>query len=371
MEKPLKSSQIFNVIEKWAPLHLAYDWDNVGLQIGSYSQEVKKVMVTLDVIEAVVDEAISKDVDLIIAHHPLLFKPLRRLNVDDVKGKIIEKLIKQQISVYAAHTNLDIAKDGVNDMLCKQLDLKETYPLTDLHHEPLFKLTVFVPLTHIRQVQDALSEGGAGHIGDYSHCTFQTKGKGTFKPLEGTNPYIGTTNQLEEVDEIKIETIVKGQDLNRVLRLMIAAHPYEEVAYDIYPLENKASASLGLGRIGKLNEPVTLEVFVHTVKEKLNVSHVRVTGNLEDKIEKVAVLGGSGEKYIHQAKRQGADVYITGDMTFHNAQDAMVSGLNVIDAGHYIEQIMKQEVARLLCNHFNGQLEVIISETNTEPFRFM
>lgn len=371
MTKSVKTSHVFQVMESWAPLHLAYDWDPVGLQIGSYSKEVKKVMVTLDVLEAVVDEAIEKDVDLIIAHHPMMFKPLRRIDVNDVKGRIIEKLIKHDITVYAAHTNLDIAKDGVNDMLAKRLDLTDIKPLTDLYHEPLYKLAVFVPHTHVEPVMDALSEAGAGHIGNYSHCTFQTEGTGTFKPLAGANPYIGSTDQLEKVAETKIETIIKGHQLHHALQKMIAAHPYEEVAYDIYPLDNKTNQPLGLGRIGRLAESMTFEALVHHVKEKLGLKHVRVIGDLAAQINKVAVLGGSGEKYIQVAKRHGADAYITGDLTFHHAQDAMEAGLQVIDAGHYIEQIMKQEVANVLREHYKEQIDVIISEMNTEPFQFM
>lgn len=369
MGKPIKASLVFKAIEEWAPPHLAYDWDNVGLQVGSYSKEVKKVIVTLDVLESVVDEAISKNVDLIIAHHPLLFKPIKKIDVNNVKGKIIQKLIKHDISVYVAHTNLDIATGGVNDMLSKQLGIRQTKPLTDIRKNQLFKLAVFVPLTHSNEVRHALSEGGAGHIGHYSHCTFQTKGQGTFKPLEGTDPYIGTKDQLEFVDEVKIETIVKSEHLKNTIHLMLKAHPYEEVAYDIYPLEND-SQLMGLGRIGKLKEPISLKSFSKYVKEKLGLSHVKVTGNLNDNVQRVAVLGGSGEKYIRHAKRMGADVYITGDMTFHNAQDAMEMGLNVIDAGHYIEKVMKEEVKYVLEQKFHN-IEVILSETNTEPFLYI
>ena len=369
MGKPIKASAIFKTIEEWAPPRLAYDWDNVGLQVGSYTKHVERAMVTLDVLDSVVDEAINKKVDLIIAHHPLLFKPIRQINVNDVKGKIIQKLIKHDISVYAAHTNLDIAIDGVNDMLCKKLGIHSTKPLTDIQSDPLFKLAVFVPKTHSEEVRNALSKGGAGHIGHYSHCTFQTTGQGTFKPLEGTNPYIGTKDQLEFVHEVKIETIVKGHNLKNVIRLMVSAHPYEEVAYDIFPLEND-STRMGLGRIGKLTQPMTLESFSKHIKEKLELSHVRVVGDITDDIETVAVLGGSGEKYISTAKSAGADVYITGDTTFHIAQDAMEMGLNIIDAGHYIEKVMKEEVKQVLKQQFDD-IEVIISETNTNPYKLI
>src|SRR5690625_2017901 len=366
----LKHADIFNWIETWAPLTLAYDWDNVGLQIGSKTNNVKKILVTLDVSEAVVDEAIEKQVNLIISHHPLLFKPLTQVDVNKPKGRIVQKLLQHDITVYSAHTNLDIANGGINDMLCDMLNVCETKPLIERMHESLYKLIVFVPQSHAEKVRDALSEGGAGHIGNYSHCTFQAEGQGTFKPLEGTDPFIGTKGNLEFVDEIKIESIVPEQNLSSTIHAKIKAHPYEEVAYDIYPLENKGT-TYGLGRVGKLAEKVNLETFCQTVKETFNMPYVRVTGDLSKNVQKVAIVGGSGEKYLTEAKRKGADVYITGDMTFHQAQVAEEIGLSVIDAGHYIEYIMKEHLAEKLESAFkNDQIDVLASLVNTDPFQF-
>src|SRR5690625_1754828 len=186
---------VFQVMENWAPKNLAYDWDNVGLQIGSYHKQVNKVMITLDVLESVVDEAIKKEVDLIIAHHPLFFKSVKQINYDTPIGRTIAKLIQHDITVYAAHTNLDIANGGVNDLLCEKLQLHSTKNLIHIKNEKLYKLMVYVPLSHAENVRNAISNAGAGHIGNYSHCTFQTKGQGTFKPLAGTNPYIGKVDQ--------------------------------------------------------------------------------------------------------------------------------------------------------------------------------
>jgi dinuclear metal center YbgI/SA1388 family protein len=370
----LTNKDIFNLMENWAPKTFAYDWDNVGLQVGSYNKPVKKVMITLDVLEAVVDEAIEKGVDLIIAHHPLLFKPLKQLNVDHWRGRIIQKLIQHDISVYAAHTNLDIAEGGVNDLLADLLELENTEILINEHQERLYKIAVFTPTTHVELVMDAISKVGAGHIGDYSHCTFQTNGTGTFMPQEGTNPFIGKQNQLEKVNETKIETIVPESILNRVINAMISAHPYEEVAYDIYPLQN-AGNEYGLGRIGSLPTSLTLQAFAEKVKKAYNMRHVRVTGNLTQKVKRVAVLGGSGEKYIYSAVKKNADVYVTGDMTFHMAQEALEMGLNVIDAGHYIEQVMKDGTKNYLEKKLNEAgvsqgIEIIVSEVNTDPFQY-
>jgi len=358
-------------MEEWAPLQLAYEWDNVGLQIGSYDRQVKKVMITLDVLESVVDEAIEQDVDLIIAHHPLFFKSITDINIDSPKGRIIQKLIKHGITVYAAHTNLDIAPGGVNDLLCDALSIHPTGNLVDLHSEKMFKIAVYVPVTHLNEVSEALHLAGAGHIGNYSHCTFQTEGQGTFKPLAGSTPFRGTENEVETVEEMKVETIVKEQDKAKVIGAMIHAHPYEEVAYDVYPLHNEGE-SLGIGRVGQFAEEMDLRQFATYVKDTFDLSHVRVIGDLTKRIEKVAVLGGSGEKYIEVAKQAQADVYVTGDLTFHTAQDAKEMGLAVIDAGHYIEKIMKAATKERLDKEFiQSGLEVIVSETSTEPFQLI
>jgi len=363
------NNDVFKIVEELAPKELAYDWDNVGLQVGSHNKRVNRIMVTLDVLENVVDEAIEKDVDLIIAHHPLIFKPLKQLNHDTVKGKIINKLIKHDITVYATHTNLDIAKGGVNDMLADVLHIKGVKPLVPVKNESLFKLVVFVPKSHQENIRDAFSEAGAGHIGEYSHCTFQTEGYGTFKPLEGTNPYSGTVGKVAFEEEVKIETIVEKKYLSQAIAAMIQAHPYEEVAYDVYPLENKGEL-VGLGRIGKLTEGTTVGEYIEQIKETLSLNHVRYVGNESDHVRTVAVLGGSGEKFIHQAKQQGADLYVTGDLTFHLAQEAEAIGLAVVDPGHYIEIVMKEHLANHLTNILPSTVECIVSEARTESIRF-
>lgn len=371
MNNKVNNSAVFKIIENWAPQSLAYDWDNVGLQVGSYNRRAKKVMITLDVLEKVVDEAVEKDVDLIIAHHPLLFKSLNQINFDTPKGRTIAKLIQHNITVYAAHTNLDIAQGGVNDILCKRLQIQPTEHLVHVKNEKLYKVVVYVPHSHANEVRDAMSNAGAGHIGNYSHCTFQTEGQGTFKPLEGTNPYIGQVDQVEYVEELKIESIVQESMLESVVKLMVQAHPYEEVAYDIFPLMNEGE-SVSLGRLGQLQEKMSLEAVATKVKSDFNLDHVRVIGDLKKLVQNVAVIGGSGEKYIHQAKRKGADVFITGDLTFHTAQEAEEIGLAVIDAGHYIEEVMKKATKTKLEKQFyNHDIQFVVSETNTNPFKFI
>ncbi len=365
----MNHAAVIEQLETWAPSHLAYDWDPIGLQVGSYTDLTKKVLVTLDVTNAVVEEAIERDVNLIIAHHPLLFKPLRQIDTQSVKGKVIQKLIQHHITVYAAHTNLDIAKGGVNDILCDALQLKNTHILIETAVEKLFKLAVYVPKDHVDQVREALGNAGAGYVGAYSHCTFQSAGTGTFKPLAGTTPFIGKEHELSYVAEQKVETIVKEKELTNVLKAMEMVHPYEEIAYDLFTL-HQPGETFGLGRIGETVDDMTLEMFCRFVKNALHIKHLRFVGNPQKEIKKVAVLGGSGEKYINQALKAGADVFVTGDLNFHPAQDALEMGLALIDPGHYVEQAMKETTKTYLENKC-PDLDVMASTIKTEPFQFM
>lgn len=360
---------IFRMMENWAPKKLAYDWDNVGLQVGSKSDKTKGILVSLDVNEQVVDEAIQIGANLIISHHPLIFKPIKNIDFNSVKGKLLRKIIKSDITIYASHTNLDIAKGGVNDLLAEKLQLNNTEPLVVTDRGKLYKLVVFTPINHVTQVVNTLSNSGAGHIGNYSHCTFQSEGTGTFMPLSDANPYIGRQHELENVEEIKIETIVKDIDLTKTISAMKKAHPYEEVAYDIIALENSGE-KLGIGRIGNLSEQISLKQLVQTVKSNYELNFLRVIGDLTKSIRKVAIVGGSGEKFVDVAHRMGADVLITGDVTFHIAQEAKDIGLAVIDAGHYIEKIMINATKVFLKEHFQ-QLKINESQTNTDPFQFL
>lgn len=367
----LRHADFFQVMDNWAPKSLAYDWDNVGLQVGRFHDDTKRVLVTLDVTEGVVDEAIEKQANLIIAHHPLLFQPLKQINLDHPKGRVIQKLLKHHITVFAAHTNLDIAAGGVNDLLSEAIGLKQTEPLETLYQEDLYKVVIYVPETHVEAIRNAFHESGAGHIGNYSHCTFQSGGEGTFKPLEGTNPHIGKQNALTFVSEKKIETIVPKKILSDVLNTILSAHPYEEPAYDIYPLANKGEAA-GIGRVGSLEQSMPMEAFIQWIKEQLDIRYVRVSGKIDKNVKRVAVLGGSGEKYIRHAWRQKADVYITGDITFHPAQDAEQMGLTIIDAGHYIEKIMKKATQQRIIQDIPAfSKDVLVSDVNTDPFHFM
>ncbi|ENH97492.1 hypothetical protein J416_05758 [Gracilibacillus halophilus YIM-C55.5] len=371
MNKLVTVKDVIQLFERWVPQQVAESWDNVGLQVGKEEQTVRKIMITLDVVESVVDEAIEKEVDFIISHHPLFFQKLQQLDLSSPKGKIVEKLIRHDISVYAAHTNLDVVQGGVNDMLIDRLQLTDCHVLVPTNTEQLLKLVIYVPQTHVNQLTKAVGDAGAGHIGDYSHCTFRTSGTGAFQPLEGTNPYVGQQGEIEEVEEYRMETVIKHSEQTTVLQAAEQAHPYEEMAYDLFPLAIEGE-SIGLGRIGRVHQSMTLREYANFVKEVLDVPQLRIVGDPNATIETVAVLGGSGKGFISQAAEAGADVYITGDLTFHEAQDAEEAGIHLIDPGHHVEKVMKQGVQAFFDKHKDklGETEVIVSEQSTEPFRF-
>lgn len=365
--------EIIQLFEQFSPKAYAVEGDKIGLQIGSLNKPIHNVMITLDVVESVIDEAIANKVDLIIAHHPPIFRPIKNLTTDSAYGSMLEKCIKNDIAVYAAHTNLDVANGGVNDLLAEALELTNLEVLVPTYEDKLKKLVVFVPSSHEKAIRDALGNAGAGHIGNYSYCSFTATGEGSFLPLEQSNPFIGEKGKVEFVKEARVETIFPESIQKQVIQTMIKAHPYEEVAYDIYSLD-QPGITLGLGRIGKLKETVTLQEFAEKVKKSLNVERVRLVGDPDSKIKKVAVLGGDGNKYIQQAKFKGADVYVTGDLYFHVAHDALMLGLNVIDPGHHVEKVMMKGVSSKLgdlCKGKNFAVNVCSSEIDTNPFTFV
>ncbi|MGD6961933.1 Nif3-like dinuclear metal center hexameric protein [Fictibacillus phosphorivorans] len=373
MSKCASGQYIISLLEGFAPKKMAVEGDPVGLQVGSLNKPIKKVMIALDVLESVVDEAIEGKVDLIIAHHPLLYRPLKKIDTSTSKGKVIEKLIKNDITVYAAHTNLDVTRLGVNEWLADQLQLMSTEVLSTTYEDQLVKLSVFVPRTHEEQVRLAIGNAGAGHIGNYSHCSFSSDGTGTFTPLEGTSPFIGKEGRLEKVEEVKIESIMPQSLQKVVVSAMRKAHPYEEVAFDLFPLLNKGE-ELGIGKIGKLPEEMNLQEFVNHVKNAFGISSLRVIKGKKSMIRKVAVVGGDGNKYIYPALHKGADVLVTGDIYYHNAHDAQEEGLTIVDAGHHIEQIMKRKLKELLEQKIDAnkyETEVVESNIITDPFTFM
>ncbi|WP_027415843.1 Nif3-like dinuclear metal center hexameric protein [Aneurinibacillus terranovensis] len=365
--------RIIQYFETFAPKHLAMEGDKIGLQVGTLNKEVKKVMVTLDILEGVVDEAIAQGVDLIVAHHAVIFRPLKNLRTDLPAGRLYEKLIKHDIAVYIAHTNLDVAEGGINDLMAEALGLIDVDILEKWHEQKLKKIVVYVPAFHLDAVREAMAQAGAGWIGHYSHCSFVVKGTGTFVPREGTDPYIGEQGKLTQVEEVRMETIMPEEIQAKVIKAMVKAHPYEEVAYDIYPVE-QAGTTWGIGRIGKLPRPMPLGDFARKVKEAFDVRGLRVVGPLDREVSRVAVLGGDGNSFVPKAVFRGADVLVTGDIYYHTAHDAMAGGLSLVDPGHNVEKVMKEGVKKILEQKIKEDklaTEVIISRVNTDPFTFL
>lgn len=368
-----KGQTVIQWFEELAPKHYAVPDDKIGLQLGSLQKDITKVLVALDVTDEVVDEAIAQGANLIIAHHAIIFRPLAHLQTDSPAGRLYEKLIKNDIAVYIAHTNLDVAEGGINDMMAEALGLEQLAPLENVHTEKLKKLVVFVPEDHHEKVLSAILAAGAGQIGNYSHCSFNIQGTGTFKPGEGTNPFIGEPGKMERVDEVRIETIVPESIERKVVSAMLKAHPYEEVAYDLYHMDLKGR-TFGLGRVGKLKQSITLQSLAEEVKRAYDVPALRFVGDPNREVRKVAVLGGSGSRYVKYALRTGADVLVTGDIDYHTAHDALAAGLAIIDPGHNVEKIMKSGVTAYLQKKFAEKkctTEVIPSTINTEPFQFI
>lgn len=356
--------EIIEVLEDFAPKYLAESWDNVGLMVGKVDSDVQKVLCALDLNHEVIDEAIHLGVTCIITHHPFLFKPIRCIDLETAQGQIIEKLIKHQISVYAMHTNYDIAEGGLNDYLANQLGLKNIQVLDKTYEEKLYKGIIYVPSSHLDEVRKVIIKSMTCNIGNYTGCTFSTKGEGTFIPLEGSAPYIGGTGCLEKVNENQLSFMGTYKEVEQIIESVKKVHPYEEVAADIYLLENMKKV-YGIGRYGELETGMSMSDFIEKVKIFFKIEHVRVTDVRERIIKRVAICSGSGSAYIKCAGAV-ADVYLTGDLKFHEGQLARSLGLTVVDIGHYAsEQIALTPIGSCIQNAF-PMCEVHYSKVNGE-----
>lgn len=359
--------------EEYCPKWLAESGDPIGLQIGTLNKPLQTIMTTLDIRPAVVKEAIDKKVDLLITKHSPMFRSIKNLCTNNWQNKMYEDLLKHDITVYTAHTNMDIIEDGLNDWFCEQLNIVKTHYLTPTHTVSYKKLAVYAPKESADALREALGNVGAGEQGNYTHTSYSMDGVGRFTPTINANPMVGKIGQEVSMTEEKIEVIFPELIQDQLIATMKAVHPYEEPAYDIFLIEN-LKKEYGLGRIGYLKKPVTLETFTQQVKHTFQLDGLRlITTNDQQLIKKVAICGGSGEKFYQDAIRNKADVYITGDVYYHTAQDMQDSGLSVIDPGHYIEQLCKSKLVDLF-NHWKQQkhwsVTFIQSETSTNPFQF-
>ena len=355
----------------YAP-ELAEDWDNVGLQVGDPGRALDRVMVALDPGLEAVEAARDAGAQALVTHHPLLFKPVKRLTPDDAVGKVLWAAVRDDVAIISAHTNLDCAVDGLNSWLAQKMGVEQAVALQAVAGDYL-KLVVFVPVGHEDAVADALFSAGGGQIGAYDQCSFRSSGEGTFRPGPGTQPYIGTVGQREKAEEVRLETIIPKRKLLRVLEKMQKAHPYEEVSYDLLPLQNQVPGA-GLGRIGRLAQQASLGEFAARVKDFLGCDHLRLIGADQMPVRKVALCGGSGAFLLQTAHRQGADVLVTGDVKYHEARQAEELGIALIDAGHFAtEQLMIEQVTQSLqaaARQLNWGVAFEAYAGEKDPFRF-
>lgn len=362
-----KIKEIIYFLENIAPRPLQEDYDNAGLLTGNQQAETVNILVSLDVTEAVVEEAISKNCNLIISHHPIIFRGLKKLTGSNYVERTVIKAIKHDIALYAIHTNLDNISTGVNRKIGEKLGIKNMQILSPKNNN-LAKLTTFVPSENTERVLDALAEAGAGNIGNYKKCSFRLKGKGTFQPTEDANPYIGRSNVLEEVEEERIEVLFPAYLKSQVLKALQQAHPYEEVAYYLHNLENE-NQDTGSGMIGELEESMSADAFIVFLKKVLRVPVIRHTALVKNKVKKVAWCGGSGSFLLKSAIRQQADVFISADFKYHEFFDAD-DNIIIADAGHYeSEQYTQDLLQELLISQFNN-INILKTELNTNPIRY-
>ena len=362
---------VTSALEAWAPPGSQLSFDNVGLQVGDPGREVAAVLVALDLTPAVVDEAEALGAGLVVTHHPLIFKPLKRLVATDFVGGLALKLAERGLAYYAIHTNLDAAPGGVSFALAAQLGLEDVRFL-DPVRESLVKLVTFVPEDHAEAVHLALAASGAGRIGDYEACAFTARGTGFFRPGAGANPHTGTPGALSSADEVRLEVEVARWDVGRVVQALKSAHPYEEVAYDLYPVE-QPNTRAGLGAVGVLPEAEPLGDFLGRVAGRLGSGALRYVGDDAAAVRTVAVCGGSGSSLIPQALAAGADAFVTADVTYHTYFEPLDPGgaprLALIDAGHYeTERITERLLVDWLEERFPG-LAVHATAHRTSPMR--
>lgn len=364
----MKIKDITDYLETIAPLPYQESYDNSGLIVGDKSAPVKKALITLDATEEVIDEAIREKCQLVIAHHPIVFGGLKKLNGKNYVERVVIKAIKNNIAIYAIHTNYDNVLNGVNSEIARRLGLVNTKILAP-KAGLLKKLITFIPVKDHERVTQAVFAAGAGHIGNYSETSFNTQGTGTFRGNEKANPAIGKKGVLERAEEIKFETIFPAHIERRVLDALLEAHPYEEVAYDLIALGNGFS-SIGSGLVGDLKKPVDEMTFLKAVKKNLKADCIRYTRLLGRPVKRVAVCGGAGRFLLNNAIAEGADVFVTGDFKYHDFFDADGQIL-VADPGHFeTEQFTKDLLARQLSEKF-ATFATLISGINTNPIKYL
>jgi len=361
-------SDIIKILEEFAPLSLQENYDNSGLLIGSKNSSITGILLTIDITEDVVNEAIEKKCNFIISHHPLIFKPLKRIVGENETQRCILKLIKNDIAVYAAHTNFDNVIEGVNAKIADRIGLANRSVLLPMS-DNLLKLITYVPKLHAVSVRDAIFEAGAGNIGNYDSCSFSVEGFGTFKANDLAQPFVGEANKLHTEPEIKLEVILPEYTKLKVLNALLKSHPYEEPAYDLIPLQN-TSNRLGAGLVGDLENEMDELEFLNKLKELFNCKTIRHTNLLTKKIKRVALCGGSGSFLLKNAILSGADIFISGDFKYHEFFDAE-NRILIADLGHFETEQYTKHIFYELITEKMPTFAVRISETKTNPINYL
>jgi dinuclear metal center YbgI/SA1388 family protein len=359
--------EVISILEGLSPIALQEGYDNSGLSVGNKEQEVSGILCTLDVTMEVLEEAIQKKANLIVSHHPVIFQGLKSLTGKNNVEKIVIKAIQNNIALYAGHTNFDNAFNGVNKVICNKIGLSKLKILSPLK-DKLVKLVTFVPVDNAEKVRQAIFDAGAGVIGNYDSCSYNTKGEGTFRGNENTNPFVGEQSKLHKETEVRIETILPSYLQNKVITALILAHPYEEVAYDLYPLNNSYN-SVGAGMIGELPDSISANKLLQLLQTEFKAKGIRFAGDDSKKIKRIAVCGGSGSFLINDAIRNKADVFITGDIKYHQFFDNH-NELLIIDIGHFeSEQFTKELFYEVLTKNL-PKFAVHLSEIKTNPIKY-
>jgi dinuclear metal center YbgI/SA1388 family protein len=365
---PLKVGDITGYLESLAPASFQESYDNAGLITGRKNQVIDSALIALDVTGEVIDEAITKGCGLIISHHPVLFKPLKRLTGDNWVERCLIKAVKNDIAIFSSHTNLDNVSIGVNAKIAEKIGLKNTSILAPAG-DSLIKLVTFIPVANLEEVQEAIFSAGAGHIGKYDQCSYQLSGNGTFRAGEGTTPFVGEQGEFHVEKEIRFETILPAHLKNRVIDALINSHPYEEVAYDLYPLRN-VMPGVGSGMYGELEFPQEESFFLSRLMDLFDCRLIRHTRLLGKPVKKVAICGGAGSFLLSKAIAVKADVFITGDFKYHDFFDAE-DKIVIADIGHYeSEQFTKDLFYELLIKKFPN-FALRLSEIKTNPISYL
>ncbi len=359
--------ELLTSLNELAPFSLQEDYDNSGLIVGEPGQQVSKGMVALDITEEVIDEAIEKKCDVVISHHPFIFQGLKKVTGSRPSERILVKAIKNDLAVISLHTNLDNIYNGVNQKISSLMGLKDTRIL-DARYGYLKKLVVFCPVDHSNNVRMAIFKAGGGKIGDYDWCSYNIEGLGSFRAGEGANPFVGNVKELHFEKETRIETIYPSYIENDVINAMIDSHPYEEVAYDIYPIDNVFDRT-GAGMIGRFEKPLSSKDFLSMLEKIFNTGIIKHSSFPDKKIENVALCGGSGSHLLDKAIDAKADAFVTADVKYHRFFDAQ-NKILLADIGHYeSEQFTKDLIYEMISEKIiNFALQ--ISEINTNPVQY-